>query len=266
MPVIKSNLAPVSASPFSMTDIEGAARRILLRARQQAEQLLAAAQAEAEQMKMAAVEEGRAQGQQEGLVAGREAGRQEGHDEALAACREELGGLVTALSSAAGQIDASRRELQSAAVAEVADLAIAIAQRVIKCQAAIDPKVLTANLTEAMALVIQAADVRIFIHPDQMGVLERELPHLKLRWPNLKHVELVADDSLSPGGCRLGTAHGEVDADLEGQLDRVVGEMMKRPEEPRQEAGTRSDKSRSDGAPNPPRLPASDSAAPGASD
>ncbi len=47
MPLIKSSLAPVTLRPFSLRDIENQARAILLRAQQQAEQLIAAAQAEA---------------------------------------------------------------------------------------------------------------------------------------------------------------------------------------------------------------------------
>jgi flagellar assembly protein FliH len=227
MPVIKSNLAPPSLAPFSMTDIEAAARRMLLRARGQAEQLLAAAQTEADQMREAAMREGAARGHEEGLARGLEEGRQSGHDAALAECRAQLAGLVKTLLTATAQIEASRRELEATAVAEVAELSIAIAKRVIKCQAAIDPAVLTANLNEAMALVVHAADVRISVHPTQKETLQQELPNLKLQWPNLKHVELIADDAISPGGCRLGTHHGEVDADLNSQLDRVVAELMK---------------------------------------
>ncbi len=226
MGLIKSNLAPAAATPFSFADIEAAARRILLRARSQAEQLLAEAQAQAEQMRAEAVEEGRTQGHQEGMAAGLAQGQRSGHDAALGECRQELAGLIQTLSATAAEIDASRRELEASAVAEVAELAIALARRILKRQAAVDPQVLIANLTEAMALVIHASDVRIAVHPEQKAILERELPHLKLQWPNLKHVELVADESIAPGGCRLATHHGEIDADLNSQLDRVVGEMM----------------------------------------
>jgi flagellar assembly protein FliH len=226
MGLIKSNLVPSNASPFSMADIEAAARRMLLRARGQAEQLLIAAQAEADQMKAAAVEEGTARGYEEGLANGLEQGRKTGHDAALAECREKMTILIESLAAAAQQIEASRRELEATGVAEVVELAIAIAVRVIKCQAAIDPKVLTSNLCEAMSLAVHAADVRITVHPSQKETLERELPNLKLRWPNLQHIELIADDAVACGGCRLGTRHGEVDADLNGQLDRVVMELI----------------------------------------
>lgn len=228
MPLIKAHHAP-SLTPFSMADIEAAARRILLRARAQAEQLLAEAQEQAENLRTAAAAEGLAAGRQEGLRQGREEGCRAGHDEALAAAQAQLTQLIQTLSSTAAQLDASRRELQASAVAEVVDLAIALARRVIKRQAAADPQVLTANLAQVMPLVIHAADVRIVLHPSQTQLLEKELPNLQLQWPNLKHVEIIGDESVAPGGCRLKTLQGDVDADLCAQLDRIVEEMTGRP-------------------------------------
>jgi flagellar assembly protein FliH len=113
---------------------------------------------------------------------------------------------------------------------EVVALAVAIARRVTKRQGLVDPEVLTENLREAMKLVAHAADVRIAVHPQQKVVLESVLPQLRLSWPDLKHVELVEDSALSPGGCRIFTARGTVDADLDGQLDRVVNDLLPAPE------------------------------------
>jgi flagellar biosynthesis/type III secretory pathway protein FliH len=52
------------------------------------------------------------------------------------------------------------------------------------------------------------------------------LPLLRLEWPSLRHVELVEDATLSPGGCRVFTRGGRIDADLDEQLDRVIDELL----------------------------------------
>jgi flagellar assembly protein FliH len=95
----------------------------------------------------------------------------------------------------------------------------------------VDPDTLTENLAEAMKLVAHAADVRVAINPMQKSVLEAALPRLQLQWPELKHVELVEEATISPGGCRIFTARGHVDADLDAQLDRVVADLLPRDEE-----------------------------------
>ena len=228
MPVIKSANSPTLV-PFSMADIERAAKSLLLRAQQQAEQLLAEAQSAADQLKQQAhaqgLIEGRKQGTAEGLAQGREAGQQQ----ALTEHRAQLQQAITALTAAATTIDQSRNDLEAVALAEVTQLALAIARRITKRQAAIDPDVMTANLTDAMNLVVKSADVRVAIHPTQRKTLDAALPKLALQYPTLTHVQIIEDPNIAPGGCRIFTEHGQINADLDAQLDRIAGELLPQP-------------------------------------
>jgi flagellar assembly protein FliH len=226
MPLIKAQNAPATTQPFSMRDIENQARGILARARQQAEALLADAQREAEALKRTAAQAGAADGRREGLAAGLDQGRRSGHEQALSEFNQQFAQAVGAMTAAAAQVDGSRRQLEANALGEVIELAMAIARRVTKRQGMIDPAVLSANLAEAMNVVSHAADLRIAVHPDQKATMEAELPGLKLKWPHLEHVELTEDPQLSPGGCRIFTAHGMVDADLDTQLDRIATDLL----------------------------------------
>jgi len=105
-------------------------------------------------------------------------------------------------------LDAARRDLEADGIGEVIALATAIARRVTKRQAAIDPAVLTENIREAMKMAVHAADVRIAINPAQRKTVSDELPQLQLNWPNLKHVELIDDPQVVVGGCRILTRNG----------------------------------------------------------
>jgi flagellar assembly protein FliH len=233
MGLIKSENAPVTLTTFSMTDIENAAKRILLRAQQRAEQLLAEAQTEAEAMRERALADGIADGRNEGMARGLDEGRKAGHAAALAENRDKLTKLAQTLTTTIDEVELSRRDLQSHGVAEVVKLAAAIARRVTKRQGVIDPAVLQANLSEAMKLVVHASDVRVAVHPSQKQQLEQVLPQLQLQWPNLEHVELVEDATLAAGGCRVFTANGHIDADLDTQLDRLISELMPQGEDGR---------------------------------
>lgn len=226
MPLIKSPNMPLAVTPFSLADVERAAKMTLLRARQQAEQLLAAAQAEGEALKLEAHAQGVAQGRQEGLAQGLEQGKQAGQQQALNEHRAQLQQAIAALNKAAAALDASRTDLEASALSEVVKLAVAIARRVTKRQGLLDPQVLISNLTEAMKLVVQSTDVRVAIHPSQRATLDGSLPQLRLQWPNLEHVKIIEDAALVPGSCRIFTEQGEVDAELSGQLDRIVAELL----------------------------------------
>jgi flagellar assembly protein FliH len=231
MGLIKSLNAPLSMTPFSMQDIEQQAKLVLLRAQKQADQLLAVAQAQALQIKASAKVEGMADARIEGLAKGIKEGREAGRQEALNLARAEFQYAVTAFTSAASELEASRAELNAGASEEVVRLAIAIAKRITKRQAAFDPQVLLANLDEAMKLVADASNVRIAIHPKQRKTLDEALPRLELNFPALKHVELVDDASLSVGDCRVFTQNGQIDADLDVQLDRIVADLLPAPDQ-----------------------------------
>jgi flagellar assembly protein FliH len=230
MGLIKSANVPVTASPFSMADIEKAAKAMLLRARQQADQLLAAAQAEAAKLKDDAIAMGFAEGQRNGMAKGIDQGHKAGQQQALAEFKTQLEQAVTAVNQAATTLNASRTELESAGLQEVVKLAIAIARRVTKRQGLLEPSVLIANLEEAMNLVVGNTVLRICLHPSQRRTLDSALPQLGLKWASLKHVEIVDDSTVSPGGCRITTCQGQIDADLGVQLDRVIADLL--PETP----------------------------------
>jgi flagellar assembly protein FliH len=228
MGLIKAEKAPLSAVPFSMRDVEEQARAIVLRARRQAEQILAEAQQQGQELRCQAhaqgFEQGRTEGLAQGLKQGEAAGRQAAFNEHGAA----LTNLIGTLSAASAQLDESRRRLQAEALAEVIGLAVAIARRATKLAGAFDPAVLTENMSAALRLVVHASDVRVALNPAQKHSLFEALPELKLRWPNLEHVELVGDESIAPGGCRIHTRHGTIDADLDEQVNRIAAELLPR--------------------------------------
>ena len=226
MGLIKSTQATPSITTFSMIDVEEAAKRVILRAQRQAERLLAETRKEADAIKLLARAEGEATGRREGYAAGMDAGKKAGHEQALAEHREQLGNVLRSVTAIANELDERRCELEVAAEREVIELAIAIAERVTKRLGAMDPAVLTANVSEALKLVVHAADVRMAIHPAQKAALTDALPRLRMEWPALGHVELIEDPAIASGGCRLFTHRGSFDADLDVQLRNIAAALV----------------------------------------
>jgi flagellar assembly protein FliH len=226
MPVIKSNNAPINLSPFSMKDIEAQAKAILMRAQQQAEQLLAEAQIAASEMKGRSLAEGIIDGRKDGLAKGMEEGKKSGHQQALNEHKQQFTQTINALSSASKELNQSRKQLEAGAMTEVVRLAVSIARRVTKRYGELDPNILTANVSEAMKLVVRSTDVRIALNPSQQKTLTAVLPQLKLQWPALEHVTIAEDATIAQGGCRIYAGQGQVDADLDTQIDRIASELL----------------------------------------
>jgi flagellar assembly protein FliH len=226
MPILRQTQLPTTTQAFSLADVEDVAKRVLLKAKLQAERLIAAAMLEAEKLKEEARQEGSREGFEHGHAEGVRHGTQAGEDKAFATHSAELATLAETFKAMTAEFDSGRRNVESEMLREVIALAVAIARRVTKRQGLVEPAVLEANLAEAMKLTVGASDLRVAVHPAQREYLELCLPRLSVQWPALKHVELVDDPSLSPGGCHVFTRAGGIDADLESQLDRVITAML----------------------------------------
>lgn len=224
MPILKSTTS-VSTQPFSLRDIEQQAAAIITHAQRQAEAIIAEAQRQAAILRTQGHEQGVRDGTVEGIEKGKVQGRAEGKQQALTETKQQLAELVKSLSSASQQIESSRHALLAAAEVDVARLALSIARKIVH-RLSPEPATVTGNISAAMRLVVGQNDVKIAINPTQQAVLRESLPALQLAWPNLKHVEIVADDSVSPGGAKLITHHGEVDATVESMFDRIAAELI----------------------------------------
>jgi flagellar assembly protein FliH len=226
MGLIKSPDIPLSVSVFSMRDIEAAARSLLLRARRQADQIIAEGKTEAERIRQRAHKAGQSEGYEQGRAEGFEEGKNAGHAEALSAHTAAMTHLISTLTQAVQHIDDGRDQLQTNAINEVVRLACAIARKVTKRQGTMDERIMCENLKQALSLAVHAADVRIAVHPSQLKTLQDELPNLHLAWPQLKHIDLMEDASLAPGGARILTSHGKIDGDLDAQLDHIIADLL----------------------------------------
>ena len=226
MGLIKSEHAPTKLAAFSLADIEAQANAIIVRAKSQASRILIESQRLAEEIKKQAQDTGWAQGRDIGFQRGHEEGLDAGRQQALAEHRESLQRLIDALTAASVELNESRRMLETEASTDVLRLSVAIARKVTKQFATDGPSVVTANVREAMKLAVHASDVRIAIHPSQKQTLEAILPELQTQWSTLEHVSLIEDESLTPGGCRIFTAGGQIDSDLENQINRIAAELI----------------------------------------
>ncbi|MFT3786067.1 MAG: FliH/SctL family protein [Tepidisphaeraceae bacterium] len=230
MGLIKSTSSRAGAPAlFNLADIEASAQAMVARARAQADQLLAAATQQAEQTRASAYARGLAEGKAEGLKVGREQGLAnglaEGKKQAHAEQKAKLTELVATLTKTVAALDSAYRVVEEQAKAEALQLALAIAQRVCKTLGKLDVGVVEANVREAIRILVNKQVVRVSVHPTQRDGLFDLLPQLKLAWPQLQHVDVLGDESVQPGGCRVASGAGEVDATIDGQLDRLVDQL-----------------------------------------
>jgi len=179
---------------LDLGDLRRQAEQLKARAREQADQIVAEGRAEAERLtanaEQAGYEAGFARGQPEGYQQGLE----QGHAEAVANAREQLAQIADAWIAAGQQWDADRRQMLLDARQSMLELALEIAQRVVKRVPQVDPTVVEDQLAAAIDQMARPADVRIRIHPDDRPLIEEAMPRLAETYESLGHAHLIDDE------------------------------------------------------------------------
>ncbi len=196
-------LTGAAAEPAGNASVEPAAS-----AAQRAAEIVAAARAEAEALREAAVVEAaaiRLRAEAEGRSAGYAAGE--------AAARADQAQAVARAHAALRQAQAERTAILEGLTAEVAELALTVARRVLDREVEQSPEEVVA--LAARLLRTARGPVTLHVHPEGAPMLEAH-PELGGR------AAVAVDASIAPGGLRLESEDGWVDASLEGRFARAT--------------------------------------------
>ena len=188
------------AGPDPVVGAEQAAAAIVAAARSQAERLGDEAQAAAAALRVRAEAEGRSAG----------------HAAGVAAARAEQAQAVARAHAVLHQAQAERSAILEGLVDEVAQLALAVARRVLEREVEQSPEEVVALATRLLPAARGA--VTLHVHPDGVPMLEAD-PEIGGR------ARVSADASLAPGGLRLESEDGWVDASLEGRFARAISPL-----------------------------------------
>lgn len=169
-------------------------------------------------------EAGRMQGREEGRKAERDA-----EAEARAAKGQEKIRQTAALIE---QFAAEREQYFHAAEAEVVRLALAVAARILRREAASDPLLLMGAVRVALGQISAAAEVRLRVPPAELDLWTEAIALL----PNLAAKPAVLPgEGMTLGECRIETALGTADLGVRAQLAEVERALLANPSSARKD-------------------------------
>lgn len=241
MPLIRGNTATElakSAVVLDLGDLQRQAELLHRQARERAEAVVDQARHERARILAGAAEQGRAEGYARGLEEGRRSGVEQALVMAVAEHQQKLEVIEASWSGALSEFAAERDALIQSATRDVINLAVLIAQRVIKRTIENDASVVQDQLAAALSVIVRPTEVAILIHPDDRPMTQRCLPGLLAAMSAIRHAEIQEDKSVARGGCVIRTrgdgsasdpGGGEVDARIATQLDRIVAALLPGP-------------------------------------
>lgn len=162
---------------------------------------LAAVQQQAEQL----VREAHAAGLREGEVAGRRG------------AAAELQPAIDRLARAVDEIGGLRSRLRAEAEADLVQLSLAIARRVLRREIVIDPEALHGLILGALEKLSGQEIARVRVHPSHAALVAESL---RLNSTGAK-VEVIPDPGREVGSVVFETPRGNLDASVESQLQEI---------------------------------------------
>ncbi len=202
------NMATASVA-FNFDDMAGQAKKYLDQVRMDAAKIVVKAQQEAAAVRTQA----QAQGRQAAL------------SEVDQMIQRQLATVIPALRQAILDIHQAKQAWLAQWETAGIHLAAEIAKRLIRGELTRQPEIPLTLIREALQLAVGSGQVRLLLNPDDHRALQTQVQLLVHEMSGLGETQIVADASVSPGGCRVETRFGSVDQTFEAQLARVEEEL-----------------------------------------
>jgi len=164
------------------------------------------------------IEEIEASAWTEGHTRGLAEGRHTGYETGLAEARDEAARLGSMLDHLHQPLAGIEEALES----HLMHIAVELAERLLHRQLELEPAYVQTVVRNALdALGRTSAEIRMHVNPDDAALIE-----LVQGQPGQRGWSIVPDPSVSRGGCRAETDHGQVDATIETRIAELRRELF----------------------------------------
>jgi flagellar assembly protein FliH len=207
---------------FDLADHLAEARHVVASARREGQRILAEATAEADRIREAAEGEGYRAGYGAGQIKGLEEGRAEALREATERFNESHAELADSMAAVIESFETSKQDLLIEANRDLLEFAVALAAKITRQVGEMDRQAALANTEEALRLVGGRTDLTVRVHPRDGETLRQFASAVAEQAVGKRHVTVVEDESIAPGGAVVTAGGMEIDASLETQLEQIT--------------------------------------------
>jgi flagellar assembly protein FliH len=224
--VIKAGqIATVQPLPYNATDPVAKTESQVAKLRSQIDELQRKAQAEAAKLLAAAREQGFRKGYEDGLAQGKSAAAKQFRAEVDQELARRIQTLTPALAEVVAKLVQARDEWIGHWEQMAIRLACAVAGRIVRRELGEPGDVVHRVLAESIGLIGRCPAVTISLNPTDLETLTSNAHEWEELTRPLGTIKVVSEPTVTPGGCRLETDFGTIDATIEAQLARIEQEL-----------------------------------------
>lgn len=144
-----------------------------------------------------------------------------GRQESLDRAGSNLETAAQALAAAAEDISRLRGSLIRNNSQDMLRLVMAVSEQIVRREVAADPDIILSIIENALQSSVRTDQYRILINPADLEKVTKQKPLFLASISGLKNLSIETDAAISPGGCRVDSDLGDVDATIETQLEAI---------------------------------------------
>lgn len=212
-------------------EVEAESSRTLKMAKEAATSIAEAARAEAEALKKSArleVDSLREKAYQEGYSSGEDKGRSAGEAEGLHEAELDWKNLMLESEALVNELQTSRMGILKASEEEMLKLIIAFARSVIKVEPVAQPEIILKNIDMALNHVSEVDKIVMRINMRDKSMCQAHKDQFMARLSSVTELRIIEDPTLSPGGIKIETGVGTIDATIESQARELEKALLEK--------------------------------------
>ena len=168
----------------------------------------------------------REEARQEGWQEGYSAGHAVALEDAARRFQIECENLTADLQLFVDRVDEERRRIWREAEPQIMAFVLEIARKVVKDEAKVNRDVILSVVRNSLRRVVDTENIRIRVNMDDLDTVRSSRDELTSLVDGIRHIEIVDDRRVNPGGCVVETGSGTIDAKMDTQLDEVTNALQ----------------------------------------
>jgi flagellar assembly protein FliH len=147
-------------------------------------------------------------------------GKEAGHSEGLAAAEREMEEMLATMRSLIDMARVERHKIIEGAEPEIVKLAMGIAERILHKAVETDREVVIAIVKAAIAELVDRESITVRVNPVDLERMKQHRDSM-LALGETKHMRVIEDQRVDPGGVVVETEAGTLDAKIATQVEEA---------------------------------------------
>ena len=211
---------------FNYEDLRERCDRYVEKVRRDTRNMIQEAQTQSDFIRKEACEQGQQTGLQQGLRDAEEHIRSRAEELADQLAVEKLKTTLPAMQAAADVLVLEREKWMDGWEKIALQLSLAVAEKMLRRKLNVEPEISTEMIRGVLELAAGTPHITLKLNPKDLEHLGEHAEEVIRSMASCGRVTLIAEKSISNGGCVIETQHGVINAEIENQLERIASELL----------------------------------------